>query len=1031
VRTTTTRRWALPVVATLALVGLVPTTASGADELPFRDPDLPLQVRVDDLLSRLTRDETISLLHQFPLPVPRLGIEHFRTGTEALHGLAWTTSYEDGAVHTATATTFPQAVGLASTWDTDLVERVGDVVSDEARGYHAQDPQLWGLNLWAPVVNLLRDPRWGRNEEGYSEDPLLTGAMATAYGTGLVGDDDEYLKTAPTLKHYAAYNTETKRDTVSSSVPPRVLREYDLPGFEAPIRADAATGVMASYNLINGRPATVDPTLDTLVRSWTDRTLLNVSDANAPNNLVQSQGYFDTLAEADAAAVKAGLDSMTVNDNDPWPTIDAFTEALERGLVSWDEIEDAASHVLSIRFRLGEFDPDGGPYGSIGADAVDTPASRALARETAADAIVLLKNARAKGAAKGAAEVEGTAEVASQGQGKAKGKEKGAGGSSPLLPLSAGVTRTAAVIGPLADTLYTDWYGGALPYRVTVRDGVAERLGAGRVTGSEGVDRIALRDVATGRYVAGGAGQAGGPLTVSGTSADDPAAQLDVFDWGSGVVTLRSAANGKYVGLAGSGFANDQAQPNGWFVQQQFRLEDVGGGQVTLRYAGYESAYDWAPSYRTPYLTVAADGSLVLGAATAAEAAHFDREVVRDGVAEAVAAAAKADTAVLVVGSMPFINGREDHDRTSLALAEGQEELVRAVLAANPRTVVVLQTSYPDTIAWLQDHVPAIVWTTHAGQETGHAVADVLFGDVNPAGRLTQTWPRSEADLPDDLLDYDIVSSGQTYLYDDTDPLYAFGHGLSYTSFRYSRLRVADSRLGPDDTLRVSVDVTNTGSRAGDEVVQLYTHQRRSRVEQPLRELQAFDRVHLAPGQTRTVRLEVPVSQLATWDVTRERWVVESSTHDVLVGAASDDVRARSSVRVAGETIPPRDLSRTTEAQNLDASRDVTFVDTTKAAGTSVEGGAGSWLAFEDVDLRSGPRTLTARVAKADAGQGRIEVRLGSPRGRLVGTAAVPSTGDRYAYTTVRADLRHVSGVRDVYLVLDSPQRVHTVRLTR
>lgn len=1005
-RTTLTRRWALPVVASLALVGLVPTTASGADELPFRDPDLPLQARIDDLLTRLTQDETISLLHQFPLPVPRLGIEHFRTGTEALHGLAWTTSYEDGAVHTATATTFPQAVGLASTWDSDLVERVGDVVSDEARGYHAQDPQLWGLNLWAPVVNLLRDPRWGRNEEGYSEDPLLTGAMATAYGTGLVGDDDTYVKTAPTLKHYAAYNTETKRDTANSSVPPRVLHEYDLPGFEAPVRADAATGVMASYNLINGRPATVDPTLDTLVRSWSDRTLLNVSDANAPNNLVQSQAYFDTLAEADAAAVKAGLDSMTVNDNDPWPTIDAVKEALDRGLITQAEIEDAASHVLSIRFRLGEFDPDGGPYGSIGADAVDTPAARALARETAADAMVLLKNSPAARAAKG-------------------------GASSALLPLSTSTTRTAAVIGPLADTLYTDWYGGALPYRVTVRDGVAERLGASHVTGSEGVDRIALRDVATGRYVTGGAGEAGGPLTVAGTSAGDPAAQLDVFDWGSGVVTLRSAANGKYVGFNWSGFANDQTQPNGWFVQQQFRLEDVGGGQVALRYAGYEAAYDWAPSYATPYLTVAADGSLVLGAATAAQAAHFDREVVRDGVAEAVAAAKKADTAVLVVGSMPFINGREDHDRTSLDLAEGQEELVRAVLAANPRTVVVLQTSYPDTITWLQRHVPAILWTTHAGQETGHAVADVLFGDVNPAGRLTQTWPRSEADLPDDMLDYDIVSSGQTYLYDDTDPLYAFGHGLSYTTFRYSRLKVADSRLGAQDTLRVSVDVTNTGRRAGDEVVQLYTHQRSSRVEQPIRELQAFDRVHLAPGQTRTVRLEVPVSRLATWDVTRDRWVVEPSVHDVLVGAASDDVRRRTSVKVSGEPIPPRDLSRTTEAQNLDGSRAVTFVDTTKAAGTSVEGRAGSWLAFEDVDLRRGARTFTAQVAKADAGQGRIEVRLGSPRGRLVGTAVVPSTGDRYAYTTVRADLRDVSGVQDVYLVLDSTQRLHTVRLTR
>jgi beta-glucosidase len=1006
-RTHPRTRGAVAALAIGSLLGLAPvaTAEDGQeraaapaeaelDAMPFRNPELPLETRIDDLLGRLTEEETISLLHQFPLPVPRLGIGQFRSGTEALHGLAWTTHHRDGSVHTATATTFPQAVGLASTWDPDLIEDVGEVVATEARGHHAQEPALWGLNLWAPVVNLLRDPRWGRNEEGYSEDPTLSSEIATAFGHGLTGDDPFYLKTAPTLKHYLAYNNETRRDTSNAVLPPRVLHEYEEQAFEPVIRANAATGVMTGYNLINGRPATVDPSLNDTVRSWTDRTLFNVSDAAAPLNLVGSQQYYETQAEADAALVKAGLDSMTVNDNNPRPTIAAVEAALEQGLLDWHDVEAAASHSLSIRFRLGEFDPDGGPYGDIGPDAVDTPAHRQLAREVAADAQVLLKN-------------DGT------------------------LPLDADSTRDVAVVGPLADTLYTDWYGGRQPYSVTPLDGITERLGVGAdVMSTEGVDRITLQDATTGRYVVGGATAAGAHLAATAPAADETA-QFDVFDWGDGVVTLRSVANGKTVGFNWSGFANDQDQPNGWYVQQLFRIEERPNGNVVLRYAGYESAETWAPSYRTPYLTLGDDGRLVLGAETAEGAAEFRRDVVVDGATQAVEAARGADAAVVVVGTMPFINGREAHDRTSMDLAAGQEELVEAVRAANPNTVVVLTSSYPQTIGRLQESVPAILWTTHAGQETGHAVADVLFGDVNPAGRLTQTWPASEAELPEDLFDYDIIASGQTYLYDDGTPLYELGHGLSYTTFEYSNLRVADRSVAPGDTIRVSVDVTNSGDRDGDEVVQLYTHQRTSRDVQPVRQLRAFERVHVAAGETTRVELDVPVDALRHWDVTRDRWVVERSTHDVMIGGSSLDVRARTVVHVAGERIPARDLTIDTAAQNYDVAEGTTLVDTSKERGTSVAtADGGAWLAYRDVDLGKGAATFTASVARAEAGTTHLEVRLDGPQGRLVGSVDVSSTGDVYRYEEVSAPLTRASGRHDVYLVADGPMRISTFRLT-
>ncbi|GGN69481.1 beta-glucosidase [Actinoplanes lobatus] len=950
------RRGLTALAAALLVVPMTPGAAHADPAYPFRDPSLPLAARVDDLVGRLTLDEKISLLHQYQPAIPRLGIGLFKTGTEALHGVAWSNDYRDNSAKIdATATVFPQAVGLASTWDPELITRVGDAVGDELRGFHAQDPAVWGLNAWAPVVNLLRDPRWGRNEEGYSEDPLLSGAIATAYGKGLAGDDPDHLKVAPTLKHYAAYNNETLRDRTSSNVPQRVLNEYDRKPFEIALRNGAATGVMASYNLINGRPATVDPDLGRLLRDWSDQRLFNVSDAWAPTNLTGSQAYFVTQAEANAATVKAGLDSFTVNDANGAPTVTAIKEALAQGLLAESDIDASVGNALSIRFRLGEFDPDGGPYADITPSVIDSPAHRALARETAGEASVLLKN-------------------------------------NGILPLKAG--GSVAVVGPTADKLYSDWYGGQLPYRVSVLDGVTER--ASSVATSTGTDRIALKDVATGRYVAAL------DSAVLGTTAESgPAAQFDSVDWGDGVSTLRNVANGKLVTYGWGPFVANSDEPNGWFVQQQFKIEDQGDGTVVLRYAGYETQEPWFPD--TDYVTVGADGNLTLGATSAAT--RFTRELLVDGVAEAAAQAKKAQTAVVVVGSDPFVAGREAHDRVSTDLGARQEALIKAVRAANPRTVVVLQTSYPQTVNWAQQHVPGILWTTHAGAETGHAVADVLYGDVNPSGRLTQTWYASTAQLPGDLLQYDIIGTNQTYLYSEAKPLYAFGHGLSYTTFRYG---VPVVRNG-----KVSLTVTNAGKRAGDEVVQLYTHQRTSRDETANKQLRGFRKVSLAAGQSKTVTFDLKPSDLARWDQTRQRWVVETSVHDVLLGSSSSDIRQRATLAVQGETIPVRDLSVTTRAETFDAYAGVKLLDESKASGTVVgASAAGDWIAFEDAALRGGT-TFTARAS----GAGTIEVRLGSPTGRLLGTATLADTGGVYTYATVTATLARFSGRQDVYLV--------------
>lgn len=955
-----------PLLLVLTLAGsMVAAPARAADDLPFRDPARPLEQRVSDLLGRLTLPEKLGLLHQSQDAIPRLGIPYHKNGTEALHGVAWSNDLDDNwNQKLATATVFPQALGLASTWDPELIKRVGAAVGDETRGHNALDPVLWGLQVWAPVVDPLRDPRAGRNEEGYAEDPLLTGAIATAYGKGLQGDDPFYLKTAPVLKHYLAYNNEVDRSLTSANLTPKLKHEYYQQAFKSAISANAATGVMASYNLVNGRPNHVNPDLNEVVRSWTDRTLYNVSDAWGPHALTDLEKYFDDKPEAFAAVLKSGQDSFTIDGSDHGPLVANLTAALDRGLLTEADVDKSVGHALSIRFRLGHFDPDGGPYKKITADVINSPVHQRLNRETAGKAAVLLKN-------------------------------------SGVLPLKS--PKSAAVLGPLSDKLYSDWYGGAMPYRITPLDGVKERVPG--VTTGEGLERVALKHLESGKYV-----------TATGTGPDDNAAltdttptaasQWDLTDWVSGISTLRNAGNGKLLGGDWRSLDTDDAEPNGWYVQQQFALERQSDGSHLIRYAGFENVESWY-GLSDPYVTVTADGTL--GLAPKAQAARFAKEVVSDGIAAAAEQARKAEVAVVVVGSHPWVGGREFHDRPDLRLGDGQRRLIEAVRKANPKTVVVLETSYPVIV-----DAPTLLWTTHAGAETGHAVADVLFGDVNPAGRLTQTWYASDDRLPG-ILDYDLVKTGMTYLYHQGRELFPFGHGLSYTTFGYQGLRVRGEQ--------VSVKVTNTGEVRGEEVVQLYTHQRKSRFQQPVQQLRGFRRVTLDPGASTTVTFPLKRSDLAVWDHTRDTWAVEPATHDILVGSSSDRIRQRTTLRVSGEKIPPRDLTRTTRAMNFDDYSGVTFADETKVSGDVVAGSDGDWISF--TDSVHGAR-LTAGVASVTGGA--IELRRGSPAGALLGTAQVPATGGVYDWTTATATVKPGKG--DLYVVFKGDIRLKDLTLT-
>ncbi|MCE5278377.1 MAG: glycoside hydrolase family 3 C-terminal domain-containing protein [Planctomycetaceae bacterium] len=874
----------------------------------YKNPDLPSEWRLDDLIVRLTVDEKISLLSETAPGIARLGIRPYNHGNEALHGV----------VRPGRFTVFPRPTGLAATFNPALIRAMASAVGDEARaGHNRNRGRMIGgdfggkynglLTFWSPVVNMVRDPRWGRTGETYGEDPLLTSLMGSAFVRGLQGDHAKYIKAVATPKHYTANNEEHNRFSCKAVIPQRWLREYYLPAYRACVAAGAQS-LMAAYNAVNGVPCSANHFLLTEVLRWQwgfDGYV--VGDLNSTLLVMKGHHYTATLEQTAAACLRAGLEL-----DSGFLCYPALAQALADGMVSRRDIDRAAWRILQGRMRLGLLDePESVPFNKIKPDVIGCRKHQALALKIARESMVLLKNAPVLSS-------KSMAETAMP-HSKSMGETPMPHNKAPLLPLDNTKIKSIAVMGPNCLTYKHHHYSGEpINEPITPLAGIV--AAAGKNVKVTHVPWLSLDAkgfmVIPDMYLR----PAGGAETQQGLAGE----YFHNHD-------LRGKPAGRRVDARIEFHRADQ-QPDPMFASTplsirwsgtltapsagKYQLAVTCGGGVRLHVDGRTIIDNWdkRQAGRDAAAVTFAAGHQ---AAVVLEYRDLPDKRIEEGVTAAVklewlppagamarrndpylAAAAQADVVIAVLGTNVQYAG-EGKDKFSLNLPAEQEKFIRRVARVNPRTIVVLVNSEPLAINWVDAHCPAVLEAWFPGEQAGRAIADVLWGRYNPAGRLPMTFYKSTGQLPP-FNNYDIAR-GRTYMFLRQEPLYAFGHGLSYTTFKYSPAALSRGSASPGGRVIVSVSVTNTGSRDGEEVVQLYVHNRRSRAPQPIKQLKGFKRVAIKAGRTVKVDLPLAVDDLAWWD---ERagdeggWVVESGLYDILVGAASDDIRARATLRV-------------------------------------------------------------------------------------------------------------------------------------
>lgn len=872
----------------LALYLTVSTLCLTAQKLPyafpFRNPSLPLEERVNDLVSRMSLQEKADQLVYTAPAIPRLGIPAYNWWNEALHGVA----------RAGYATVFPQSITIANSWDEGLMFNVANAISDEARAkYHEFQRRgktgiYQGLTFWSPNINIFRDPRWGRGHETYGEDPFLTARMGYEFVKGLQGDDPKYLKTVATAKHYAVHSgPEPLRHSFNARVSEVDLRETYLPAFRTLIVDAGAYSVMGAYNMFRDYPCCANPVLYGILRNeWGFKGYI-VSDCWAVSDFWKFQNFSKDAAESSAAAVRAGTDLECGVD------YKNLMEAVERGILTEADIDVAVKRIFTARFKLGMFDPDEiVPYAQIPFFVNCSDYNNSLSRQAARESVVLLKN------------------------------------DNNILPLGKDI-KTIAVIGPNADNFESliGNYNGIPKNPVTILKGITNKLtpatkiiyaeGSDLAEGIHNLSPIPSRYLMTEDGHQGANGEYYNNREMEGkpvfTRVDDqinfywehlsPRTDMPDDNFGikwttwlvppvSGTYAIGSwGSSGYEVWLDGKKIISSMNEHHAFHIEKPAELTAGKKYKIEVLYKNYKGDADikllWTPP--RPDMT-----------------------------AKAVKAAQEADAVVLVLGlsqrlegeEMPIkIDGFSGGDRTNLNLPAVQEALLDAVTATGKPVVVVLTNGGALSVNRAQEKAAAILLAGYGGQEGGNAVADVLFGDYNPAGRLPVTYYKSIDQIPA-FENYDM--NGKTYRFFNKEPLYPFGYGLSYTTFKYSDLSVPESAKA-GEKVTVSVTVTNSGKLTGDEVIQLYITDDKASTPRPIRSLEGFSRVTLKPGESKIVDFQIEPRQFSIIN-NKEKRVIEPGYFTIAIGGKQPGFSGyldpaftqvlSERIRLTGKTVP-------------------------------------------------------------------------------------------------------------------------------
>ena len=833
----------------------------------YFDTTVPVSQRVSDLVSRMTLDEKISQLVNNAPAIPRLSVPAYNWWNESLHGVA----------RAGIATVYPQAIGLGATWDDALILDMATIISDEARAKHhefvrnEQRGIYQGLTMWSPNINIFRDPRWGRGQETYGEDPHLTSRLGVAFVKGLQGDDPDYLKVVATPKHYAVHSgPEPERHRFNARVSARDLWETYLPAFEATIVEGKAHSIMGAYNRVNDDPACAhEYLLEEVLRGLWDFEGFVVSDCGAIYDILEHHKFTDTGEEASALALSKGLDLDCGS---------MFSEylpaAVEKGLITEAEIDIAITRLFTARFRLGMFDPvDKVKYAQIPHDVNDSEKHRKHSRLVAQKSMVLLKN------------------------------------ENNLLPLDKNL-RAITVVGPNADNDEAPLgnYHGTPSNIVTALDGIRNKVPANtRVyfsTGSGHVDKH--YETVPNEFL----------LTPAGDKNGLKAQFFNNMELKGEVVHERIDDKVNFTWLDHEPYAGGKKDTFSIKWTGKLTVPETGEYELGVEgddgYRMFLDGEEIIESWKSQPLTATTTKlNLEKGKEYPITIEYFEQwfgagirlfwALPNDNELQKVLDyARKSDVVVMVGGISPRLEGEElplaiegfhRGDRTGLGLPLVQLELLKQLKATGTPVVLVLMNGSALAVNWANDNIPAILEAWYPGQEGGNAIADVLFGDYNPAGRLPVTFYKSVEDLPP-FEEYSMEN--RTYRYFTGEPLYPFGYGLSYSTFQYTDLELSGSSMDTNTPLKVSVQVTNTGRVAGEEVVQLYIKDTGASTPRPIHELKGFERIYLTPGETKTVRFRLNAKHLLMIN-DKEQRVVEDGEFIISIGASSTDIRLEDS----------------------------------------------------------------------------------------------------------------------------------------